>query len=1070
MKDTFPKYIDNRPIGKDQFEGKAHDRIAKSISSHIKNKNDLRIIGIEGEWGSGKSNIIELIKTELEGSHHIYIYDSWGHQEDSHRRAFLEELTENLIDGEIIDNETSYEDLSGKKEKITWQEKIKYLLSRKRKSQKKTIPKISIGIVIIVLVIILSPIFTLISEIIFDEKAEWWVKLILPLFPLFAAICIYIYFSFKKKAPINLSEVFYLYKGKELENTTIEIFSDSEPSVKEFKNWMQSISDGLTKGLVIVFDNMDRLPPEKVKGLWSSIHTFFAEHKYNKIHIIIPFDRSHLKRAFSKEEIMTNEFINKTFSITYRVSPPVLTDWKDFFTTKFEDAFGEEVEGFSTVISVFDRLKKKFTPRDIIVFINELVTYKSIWKDEIPLKYIALFILNKEKILDKPQQVILSNDFLDSAKNLFIDDDDLQNYISALAFNVPIDKASQVLLIRDLELALRNNSQIEINELAKHNHFIEILEAVIFNSEYEVGTAIPALHNLDISIIKGKRIKNRLTNIWDELTAKQCIVEIKELIFEDNFKSLLKNASTGSQRKLIAYLSNCYMNLENIEGRKYFKCFKEFDEFILNAKINQKLDQYIEINTVQPEVFIDYLAAAKSNYKKYKLASDPIALDNYLSEKITSEIATIPEEVDFKLIKEEYSFDATLEQIETLISENSLNAENFVKIIRIYKSISEEKPLDNIISTDNLYSLLQNVTEDTQGYNELIAIRLTYANTYNQKIQPKGWRDNTTQYIQKTDAEIANEIASQIEYYKNYGDLLLNAITWNQPLLNAVCRELTLNSSGISKLNIVTVLPKFEDIIKTIDVSEEEMLKRLDGWSQYAIKNVSIDNIEEVLPDYLFYEHTTAYSLKITEHLNKTIKEYINSVEEQTLISEWYDDDSYVYNSLYILMDSSKIRSLPRNIFNSIKQVLIKISESEIELPEEDTIWSFFIEKSVKKDIAPTIRGIRDYFINNGNISSEQFIFFEHFLEKFGKLIDKPGDVTRAILGKVVSNNECFNLISSKQDFYIPIINNANEDAADFKDYIYDRLESNQENEDLGKFAEKIGVRIRPDEEAEEES
>lgn len=1070
MKNTNPKYIDNRPIGKDQFEGKSHDRIAKSISLHIKNENDLRIIGIEGEWGSGKSNIIELIKTELEDSHHIYLYDSWGHQEDSHRRAFLEELTENLIDNKVLDNETTYEDVTGKKEKITWQKKLKYLLSRKRESHQKTIPMVSTGIVIIGLVIVLSPIFTLISEILFDENTVWWKKLILPLFPLFTSICAYIIFSIKNKALINLSEVFYLYKGKELENTTLEVFSDSEPSVKEFKSWIQSISDGLAKGLVVVFDNMDRLPPEKVKGLWSSIHTFFAEHKYNKIHIIIPFDRSHLQQAFSKEEIMTNEFINKTFSITYRVSPPVLTDWKDFFTTKFEDAFGGEVEDFSTVISVFDRLKKKFTPRDIIVFINELVTYRSIWKDEIPLKYIALFVLNKEKILDKPQQVILSNDFLDSAKNLFIEDDDLQNYISALAFNVPIDKASQVLLVRDLELVLRNNSQVGINELAKHNHFIEILEAVIFNSEYEVETAIPALQSLDISTIKGKRIKTRLTNIWDELTAKQCMIEIKELLFNDNFKSLLKNASTGSKRKLIAYLSDSYRNLENIEGRKYYDCFKEFDEFIVNEKFNQKLDQFLETKAVLPEKFIDYLAAAKADYKKYKLTSEPSELDSYLSDKISTEIDSIPNDVDFALIKKEYSFDKTNKQIETLISENSLNAENFNKIIKIYKSISEDKPLNKVISIDNLYSLLQSVTIDMPGYKELIAIRLTYANTYNQNIQPKGWRDNTTQFIQNADEDIARDIASQIEYYKNFGDLLLSVITWNQALLNIVCRELTLKSFGRSKLNIVTVLPKFENIVNTINVSEEEMLKRLDGWSQLAIKNVNSENIEEVVPDYSFFEYTTAYSLKLTEHLNKTIKDFINSEDEQTLLAEWNDDSSYTYNSLYILMDNNKIKSLPRNIFNTIKQVLINISKSSLEIPKEDSIWPFFIDKSNKNEIAPTIRGIRDYFINNGNITSNQFIFFELFFEKFGKLSDKSGDVTRAILGKVISNNDCFNLIISKQNFYISIINAAKEDAADLKDNIYDRLESDQENEGLKSFANKIGVEIISEEEIKEES
>ena len=59
MANNYPKYLDNKPIGEDQFEGQSHKRIATSIAEHIKNKsNALRVLGIEGEWGSGKSNIM----------------------------------------------------------------------------------------------------------------------------------------------------------------------------------------------------------------------------------------------------------------------------------------------------------------------------------------------------------------------------------------------------------------------------------------------------------------------------------------------------------------------------------------------------------------------------------------------------------------------------------------------------------------------------------------------------------------------------------------------------------------------------------------------------------------------------------------------------------------------------------------------------------------------------------------------------------------------------------------------------------------------------------------------------
>jgi hypothetical protein len=165
-------------------------------------------------------------------------------------------------------------------------------------------------------------------------------------------------------------------------------------------------------------------------------------------------------------------------------------------------------------------------------------------------------------------------------------------------------------------------------------------------------------------------------------------------------------------------------------------------------------------------------------------------------------------------------------------------------------------------------------------------------------------------------------------------------------------------------------------------------------------------------------------------------------------------------------MEASKINTLPRNVFNALKQILKKISESVIAIPTDGTIWHYFTEKSKKKNISPTIRDIRDYYIMH-NVTNEQFRFFESFFREFGKFEDKPADITRTILGKIVSDNACFDLIFSEKDFYIPIINNANEDAADFKENILSRLESDSENGELREFADKIGVK-KPKEEIED--
>ena len=62
---------------------------------------------------------------------------------------------------------------------------------------------------------------------------------------------------------------------------------------------------------------MDRLPAEKVKELWSSIHTFFADSGFENVWAVIPFDETHLACAFGDEtdeqtKQLTKYFINKT--------------------------------------------------------------------------------------------------------------------------------------------------------------------------------------------------------------------------------------------------------------------------------------------------------------------------------------------------------------------------------------------------------------------------------------------------------------------------------------------------------------------------------------------------------------------------------------------------------------------------------------------------------------------------------------------------------------------------------------------------------------------------------------
>ena len=97
MKENYPKFLSNQAIGEDLFLGHSQEKTADVIINDIKN-SEFGIIGIDGSWGSGKSNLVKIIEKKLSADkYNFFIYDVWGHQEDNQRIAILDELTSFLI-------------------------------------------------------------------------------------------------------------------------------------------------------------------------------------------------------------------------------------------------------------------------------------------------------------------------------------------------------------------------------------------------------------------------------------------------------------------------------------------------------------------------------------------------------------------------------------------------------------------------------------------------------------------------------------------------------------------------------------------------------------------------------------------------------------------------------------------------------------------------------------------------------------------------------------------------------------------------------------------------------------
>lgn len=190
MDDFKLKLLPKKPIGEDLFEGKSQENIANIISENVKCNNDNhKMIGIEGKWGSGKSNVIELLRNRLDKSKYkFFVYDVWGHQEDLQRKSILQELINFLTSEDRILKKKDY-----------WTNKVKELTGTKIETKKISSPKLSFGICVTFFLFVLIPVFESLAE----TKVCFKEKLPILLIPIFIIIVLYLIYIFGALFTLN---------------------------------------------------------------------------------------------------------------------------------------------------------------------------------------------------------------------------------------------------------------------------------------------------------------------------------------------------------------------------------------------------------------------------------------------------------------------------------------------------------------------------------------------------------------------------------------------------------------------------------------------------------------------------------------------------------------------------------------------------------------------------------------------------------------------------------------------------------------------------------------------------
>lgn len=1067
----YPRFIPTTPSGIDKFEGGSQKRLSETIAQHFQ-KNDLlgenalpRIIGIEGEWGSGKSNVVKMLREQLKGKYYFFEYDAWGHQEDLQRRSILELLTQELVKNNFLVGETIVEFKNGEKEKVTWPDKLKYLLARKSEAESLTYPRVSEGMVAAFLVTVLTPVFTYIAYAIKPTDTTWvytLISILIAALPIIISLFIWWY----KKRKYGLSYLLAIYQGEVKRNRTYEVLNVDEPTVYEFKKWMQDISDYIETNnapkLVIVFDNMDRLPSEKVKELWSSIHTFFADGGFKNIWAIIPFDEKHLSCAFGNEKEdnsfareVTKLFIKKTFPIVYRVAPPVITDYKIVFDKLFVEAFGTSVDFDSreTINRVFRIEKSSTNVRDIISFINEMVALKQEWGESISIENIALFCLEKEQILNDPVNEILSGSYLLNTNSIIDNSIQFQSEMAALVYGVAVEHAQQIPLTKYIENCINKGHGYDINQYAESNvHFDMVLKYVVENMD--TASVDKIIHCLN----KLRRESTSIHSIWKYLFLKKLGAPIEKQEFSMEYKALLLHLDSDMQKDVISQLYNKVFSFKNFNGADYFNTLYGINQFIKENGLSCDFMSIIQEKEVAPAAFIRFVQSANveqidfSDHEDtimcngYRIKTKSESLDNYLAELKFNHADIL------KAIKKNssYEFPKLLNVVTNLVKEQRVNKDNAGVIFASYRILAplEEMPLGATLKPtliNQIHSELESDGKDIQhsGYYDFVAMKIA----------------NNQPVTLISGGEI-KYVADVIDCYINYGDLLKQSLSSNDQILKDLLKYMIENHLGF-KISFPSIFRYFDEIRRKIEVTEEALLENLCEWDS---KSINKGNIKICIPNASFYEVTTRIDTPLSKHINQVAVEVLSERSAKLLYSQRMDSSNYWNVAIVYLL--KVMDSLPDNLVEFCKEVFWDIALGRQEPDQLPDYLKSMISK-LDSRIESAVIDIKNSFCKGDqSINPTKFYFFESYFRLYGNLIETPDDVVNKIILPVIDDEDCRNLILQHRDFYIDLISAARDSSNEIKKRFREMITPDSSSE-LVDFVETIDPNPRAEDSSE---
>ena len=402
----------------------------------------------------------------------------------------------------------------------------------------------------------------------------------------------------------------------------------------------------------------------------------------------------------------------------------------------------------------------------------------------------------------------------------------------------------------------------------------------------------------------------------------------------------------------------------------------------------------------------------------------------------------LPKDYDFKKYREKLKT-----ALNNFSSQNNIQSANDI-LVRIKDIIRETEELRGVLGDDRIGQLYVNHKDSKwQIIYELIAMRIARGNNF-----VSYYISYFDSILSTEDTQKADLIAHTILNYISYDDLLLSSeYLGKYPLFRQIILLMFKKSNLGKKVNITSLINKYQDIKEALQIDDNSLLKELNKWKIEKDKlNVDILD-DEFLSDCFENEE-----LKISNIISSVFNENFSSLDKENYEMVFDNTGNNVYFRFFKHLEP---KNLTQGSLDTFKTKFIELLEQSDNIDEQWwNILEIYNANNSLISVKNLFKDIQDKITNSKiELSLEITNKLLPYFFRYDLLIEQKDVFRLVIKNKFLSDTTFIKLLIENSEKLKELYRIASkEDKDGFRNLLNEQRDSNV---DIDNLAKSIDIR-----------